>query len=345
MKKHRLIALVILLVATIFTGCTKVQNTNKYKYKDTDKINVVATIFPQYDFVRQIAGDKVELTMLLSPGAESHSYEPTPQDIIKIQNCDIFIYVGGESDKWIDEILSSMDTSEMKIISLMDYVEVVEEEIIEGMEDDHDHGHNQDKDDSHHDDHDHNEEHEDEEHHENHVIEYDEHVWTSPKNTMKIVENITKILVQVDPDNQKVYKENLNKYIYKLEQLNMEFETIVSNASNKTIIFGDRFPFRYLTNEYGLDYYAAFPGCSTETEPSAATVSFLIDKVKSDKLPVVFHIEFSNEKIANVISESTGAKKLLLHSCHNISKTDFNNGTTYLDLMSQTAKQLKEALQ
>ncbi|MDR0759057.1 MAG: metal ABC transporter substrate-binding protein [Treponema sp.] len=287
--------------------------------KPNGKINVVATIFPPYDFVREIAGDRVNLTMLLSPGAESHSYEPSPQDIINVQNSDIFIYVGGESDAWVEQILESMDTSRMAIITLMDCVEVVEEVVVEGMQ-------------------------EEEEEEEAEGPEYDEHVWTAPNNAKLIVQKIAEVLKQRDAPNAAAYEENTRSYLAKLTDLDASFRNVMGGAQRKTLVFGDRFPFRYFADSYGLDYFAAFPGCSTETECSAATVAFLIDKVKTEKIPVVFHIELSNEKIADTICEETGAKKLLLHAVHNISKRDFDRGANYYDLMSQNVQNLREAL-
>jgi zinc transport system substrate-binding protein len=284
--------------------------------KADGKINVVTTIFPSYDFVREAAGDKVNLTMLLKPGAESHSYEPSPQDIIKVQNCDVFIYVGGESDAWVERILESMDTKRMEIVTLMDCVEVVEEVIVEGME----------------------------EEEEAEGPEYDEHVWTSPKNAKLIVQKIADVLKQRDPANAAEYEENTTSYLAKLTDLDASFQTIVNGAKRKTFVFGDRFPFRYFADVYGLEYFASFPGCSTETECSAATIAFLVDKVRAEKIPVVFHIELSNEKIADTICEETGAKKLLLHAVHNISQRDFDRGANYYDLMSQNVQNLREAL-
>jgi zinc transport system substrate-binding protein len=281
------------------------------------KINVVATIFPPYDFVREIAGDRVNLTMLLPPGAESHSFEPTPRDIITVQNCDVFIYVGGESDAWVERILESMDTNRMEIITLMDCVEVVEEIVVEGMQ---------------------------EEEEEAEGPEYDEHVWTSPKNAKLIVQKIAGVLEQRDAPNATAYEDNAGSYLAKLTVLDAAFQNMVEGAKRKTFVFGDRFPFRYFADAYGLDYFAAFPGCSTETECSAATVAFLVDKVKAEKIPVVFHIELSNEKIADILCEETGAKKLLLHAVHNISKRDFDRGANYHDLMFQNVQNLKEAL-
>jgi zinc transport system substrate-binding protein len=284
---------------------------------DPGKITVTATIFPPFDFVRAIAGDRVNLSMLLPPASESHSFEPTPRDIITVQNSDVFIYVGGDSDAWVERILGSMDTSAMTIVSLMDIVDVVEEEVVEGME----------------------EEAEEEE------AAYDEHVWTSPQNAALIVGAIADTLCGVDAANAEFYRRNADAYISEINGVDAAFQAEVDNAVRKTIVFGDRFPFRYFAERYGLSYFAAFPGCSTETEASAATVAFLIDKIRAEKIPVVFHIELGNERMADTIAEETGAEKLLLHACHNISKRDFEGGVTYVDLMKQNVDNLRRALQ
>lgn len=309
----------LILVATLCACGNKENSVSKAQSGSDGKISVVTTIFPPYDFARQVGGDNVDLTMLLKPGTESHNYDPTPQDIIKIQNCDLFIYVGGESDEWVKDILESDNSKPKKIIALIDCVDAVEEEIVEGMED-------KDEDDD------------------SHKIEYDEHVWTSPKNAIIISKKISSALIELDKDNAKTYEKNTTEYSQKLSLLDSKFQNIVDNAKRKTIIFGDRFPMRYFADEYGLKYYAAFPGCSSETEPSAATVSFLIDKVKAEKIPVVFSIEFSNGKVADTICEDTRAKKLTFHSCHNVTQEQFDSGVTYIDLMNQNAENIKEAL-
>ncbi len=340
MKKMISFLIAAAMVAVLLSGCGKAEepSSSSAAGKDgaADKVSIVSTIFTPYDFARQIAGDKAEVTMLLPPASESHSYEPTPQDVIKIQNCDMFLYVGGESDVWVNEVLESMDTSNMTIVTLMDCVEVVEEEIVEGMEDD-EHEHEE-------------EEHAEgeEEHSESEAeeeAEYDEHVWTSPKNAERIVQKISDALCSADAANAAYYKQNTTAYLVQLEELDTAFQEVVDNAARKTIVLGDRFPFRYLADAYGLDYFAAFPGCSTETEASAATVAFLIDKIKDEKIPVIFHIELSNQRMAGTIAEATGAKVLELHACHNITKEDFENGMTYLDLMKRNVDALKEALE
>ncbi len=324
MKKFISFFIALILIISTITACSQNKaDPIKQSSQDTgDKLNIVTTIFPQYDFARQITKDKAEITMLLAPGVESHSYEPTPQDIIKIQKSDVFIYVGGESDEWVKEILESIDTSKMAVINLMDCVEPVKEEIVEGMEEEKD------------------EEHKDGEE----EIEYDEHIWTSPRNAMLITNKIAEELSRIDSKNAVEYKKNAADYIKELQKLDKDFQSVVNSGKRKTIAFGDRFPFRYFADAYGLSYTAAFPGCSTDTEPSAATIAYIIDKVKNENLPVIYYIEFSNHKVADSISEATGAKAMLLHSCHNVSRKDLEKGVTYLELMRKNVESLKEAL-
>lgn len=316
-KKFIAIILAAIMAFTVFSACDNNPEKADTAKEDT-KLKIVTTIFPQYDFSREIAGDLADLKMLLPPGSESHSFEPTPQDIIDIENCDIFIYTGGESDSWVDTILESIDAPDMKVIALLDVCDAVTEEIVEGME------------------------HEEDDH--SGSPEYDEHVWTSPKNAITIVEAIAEAFAQADAENAEVYSNNSSSYIEKLKLLDEEFREITDNAPIHTLIFGDRFPFRYFTDEYGLEYYAAFPGCSTETGASAQTVAFLIDTVKEKGIPVVLYIEFSNRRMADTIAEATGARALQLHSCHSVSPEDMENGASYLTLMKQNAENLKEAL-
>jgi len=308
--------LLVALISAVFTlnGCRQ----NRNVVRQEGKINVTATIFPAYDFVRQIAGDKVNLTMLLSPGAESHSFEPSPRDIITIQTSDVFVFVGGDSDMWIERILQSMDTEHMSIFAMIDFVDLVE-----GVACDHDH---------------------DDPAHICGDVEYDEHIWTSPRNVIMIVREIAELLCEVDPVNADFYNENTLAYIEELEKLDAAFTEVAAGAKRNTIVFGDRFPFRYFADAYDLEWHAAFPGCSTETEPSAATVAFLINKIRAQRIPVVFHIELSNERMANTISGETGAKKLMLHSVHNITRRDFDAGLGYLELMRRNVEALREAL-
>ena len=339
--KKRLMALLLL------TGCAGSAKETADS-TENEKLSAVATIFPQYDFLRAIGGDHLDLHMLLSPGAESHSFEPTPGDMITVSECDLFVYVGGDSDAWVETILDSVDTSNKEVVTLMDCVDTVAEETVEGMET-HGHAHDHEDEDAHdHEDEDadHEDTHDEASHdhaHESHG-EQDEHVWTSPKNAMRIVQKLCDSLCRLDPEHADEYQANTASYLASLASLDEEFADVTANASRHTIVFGDRFPFRYFADAYGLDYYAAFPGCSSESEASAKTLSFLIDKIKEEQIPVVFHTELSNEQMTDSICEATGAKKLLLHSCHNVSKDDFESGATYLSLMEQNVSALKEAL-
>ena len=347
-----------------------------------DPIKVVTTNFPGYDFVRAVGGNLVQIKMLLPPGAESHSFEPTPKDMIEIQGADLFVATGGENEEWVERILESFGKSAPKTVRMIEMVDAVPEKIVEGMEHDHDHDHDRHDDHDHdrhddhdhdrhddhdhdrhddhdhdthddhddhdvHDDHDHNDHdhdaHDDHDDHD-HEIELDEHVWTSPRNAILIVNKLSKILSELDPANADAYARNAEAYNAKLADLDKEYEDLVASAVRKTIIVGDRFPLRYLADAYGLSYYAAFTGCSTDTEASAGTIAFLIDEVREHQIPVVFYIEFSNQKIANAIAEATGAKTREIHSAHNVSKQDFESGVTYYDLMKKNLIVLKEAL-
>lgn len=484
-----------------------------------EPLKVVTTIFPPYDFVRQIAGDLVDVTMLLKPGSESHSYEPSPQDIIAIQESDVFVHAGGDGDAWVEQILSSMDTGST-VLTMTHMVDTVEEEIVEGMEHSHgedghsheeeafdpakvydrsltewtgawkslapyvadgsldsyiqsgadtaevsfdeqktgtmtrwatddfdtftvagdkvyldtgdatysgayqsegyailetengasvwyqysladgaqgmpkyiifnDHGygtspegeHTDEHADEHAHDHDHGVAHTHfrygdtsleelvnaqgwnpffvdasatvqdildtltgHSHSHDHAHE-DEHVWTSPRNAITIVKALADTLSSLDSENAATYQANADAYIQELEALDKAFADVVADAARHTLVFGDRFPFRYLVDAYGLDYYAAFTGCSTNADASASTIAFLIDKVRDESIPVVFKIELSNGQIAQTIAESTNAKVLELNSAHNLPKSDFDAGVTYLDVMYKNVDQLKEALQ
>ena len=350
MKKRRVRDFLLagsLILGMMLTGCgmsgqQTEQNGGKEQNKvENEKISVVATIFPQYDFVRQIAGDNVELKMLLKPGEETHSYEPTPQDIIAIQNSDLFIYVGGENDAWVEDILESMPDNGRKTLKLVDCVDTVEEEHVEGMKEER--GHDHDEDDAEHE--------EDEADHEEHgqeethsVHEIDEHVWTSPLNAIKIVEQIKEELCEIDPENTSDYEENAEAYVAQLNELDREFQDVVDHSKRKLMIFGDRFPFRYFAEEYGLDYYAAFSGCASDTEPSAATMAFLINKVRDENIKTVLKMELSNENIAKAIAEATNADVKEFYSCHNLTAEQFADGETYLSLMEKNVETLREVL-
>ena len=290
-------------------------------------VKIVATVFPAYDFARQIAGDDGNVTLLIPPGSEAHSYEPTPQDIIRIQNCDLLVCNGGESEAWLDEILGGMGT-EIPTVVMLDCVDALTEEDKDGMQV---HEHHE-----HHDhDHDH-DEHEDE--------EYDEHVWTSPVNAQLICRAISAALCQADPAHASDYTARCVDYCAELQELDADFRCVIANAKRHTLIFADRFPVRYFVEEYGLDYFAAFPGCADDTEPSARTVAFLIDRVREEQAPAVLYIEFSNQKMADIVCEDTGCEKLLFNSCHNVTADQLRGGVTYLELMRGNLETVKEAL-
>lgn len=280
------------------------------KQVKNEKTKIVTTNFPCYDFVRAITKDvdNIEVDMLVTPGSEIHDYEPTPKDIINIKKSKLFVYTGGESDNWVKKIIKENNN-----VKIMDLVDLKKEELVEGMEG------------------------EDEE-------EYDEHVWTSPKNAIKIIDKLKEKIIKIDNKNKNEYEKNAEEYIKKIKEIDKEIENIVETSKRKTIVFADRFPFRYFTDEYGLEYYAAFKGCSESTEASSKTITFLIKKIKEEKIPVVFHIELSNKKIAKVISKETNTKILELNSAHNISKKDFEKGITYVDIMKKNIESLREAL-
>lgn len=308
----------IFITAFSFSSCSSDKENVK---KDSSKISVVTTIFPYYDFTRSIAGDKAEIKLLLSPGSEPHSYEPSPSDIVAIENCDVFIYNGGESDEWVEGVLESIENKNMKVMRMMDYVDLLYEQNVDHDEHNHEH-----------------------EEHDEHGEEYDEHIWTSIRNAVKLTDAIYDELSSCDFANKEIYTKNRDTYINKLQTLDLEISEIVSNAKRKTVVFGDRFPFLYFVTDYSLDYECAFPGCSSETEPSISTVTHMIDFTRKSQIPVVFYLEFSNGKVAKLISEDTGAKTICFSSCHNVTKDEFADGASYISLMEQNADALKEAL-
>ena len=290
---------------------------------DTGKISIVTTIFPYYDFSKNIAGDKAEITLLLSPGSEPHSYEPSPSDIVAVENCDIFIYNGGQSDEWVESVLKSTQNDKMKILKMIDYVTLLEEH---SSEHNHDHAH------------------ENEEIEHSHGQGYDEHIWTSIKNAKILSSVIAETLSEIDEVNSSYYSEKENNYINNLDRLDKDFTNTVNNGERDVLVFGDRFPFLYFATDYNLHYEAAFPGCSSKTEPNISTVTHMVDFVREEDIPVVFYLEFSNGKTAKLIAEDTGAKTMQFSSCHNVTKEQFENEVSYISLMEQNLKALKEAL-
>lgn len=309
MKKKSLLILVTILITVSLCSCSGGENK-----KTDDKINVVAVSFIQYDFVSQIAKDKAEVKMLISPGAEVHTYEPGPMDVANIINCDLLVRNGGESETWLDLLIK--DFENIACVKFMD----VTQNMCSTHKD-----HDSDSPDG-------------------HSHELDEHVWTSPKNAVLIANAICSALVEIDKDNQEFYKENTRIFVEKLKKLDDDFSQMVENAARQIIVVGDRFPFLYLANTYNLEYYAAFSGCASNTEPIASDILKLINVVENQDIPVVFKIEFSNGSVANSIADRTNADVLLLHSCHNVTKEEFENGANYISLMNQNLENLREAL-
>lgn len=313
-----------------------VLNREKFEQK---KYSVVSTSFPGYDFARAVTKNtNISAKMLVKPGAETHTYEPTPQDIIDIKNADMFVYVGGDSDTWVEKILKDVDTKKTHVVKLVDLVSTVEEEIVEGMEDEDEHDHDHDHADHDH-KHDHDHDHESHEHKHDHDEEeegpeIDEHVWTSPKKAMEIVKKIAEVASEIDAEEKTKINDNAEKYVAEIAQVDKDLHQAIDGKISE-IVVADRFPFRYFADEFGLKYAAAFSGCSEQTEASAKTISFLIDKVKQDKIKKIYKIELSNVKIAETVSKDTGAEVLELHSAHNVTAEDFSKGVTYVDLMKR----------
>ena len=279
---------------------------------DDGKLQVISTVFAPYDFAREVGGVRVNAQMLVPPGTETHAYEPTARDLIAVQNCDVFIYVGGESDAWVQTLLDAIDTDGVQLVTLMDCVELLPEE----HEHDHDHGESV----------------------------YDEHVWTSPANAVRITEKIAAALKTADPDGAGVYDQNSADYVQKLHELDGAFSAVVAQSKRQTLVMADRFPLRYFAEQYGLSYHAAFAGCAHESEPSAATVAALIDTVKAQDIPVVLMLELSSGRMAQTVSDETGAAVRTFHACHNVTSAEMEAGATYLSLMYQNCDVLKEAL-
>ena len=349
MKKFLSAVVAAFLALGSLTAC------NSAGAKGNGKLQIVTTIFPEYDWVMNVLGDKAsgaDVTMLLDNGVDLHSFQPTAADIMKISSCDLFIYVGGESDEWVEDALKEAVNKDMVVINLMDELgdAVKEEELVEGMqgEDEEEHDHDDHDEDHDHEDHEeHDEDHEHEHHHEEGEVEYDEHVWLSLRNAQVLVKSISEALQKIDAGNAEAYKKNADSYIESLKSLDADYKAAVDAASNKTILFGDRFPFRYMVDDYGLTYYAAFVGCSAETEASFETITFLSKKVDELSLPAVLTIEGKDKRVAETIIENTASKNqkvLTLDSMQSVSSNDIKNGTTYLSIMESNLSVLKEAL-
>lgn len=284
-----------------------------------DGLRIVCTAFPQYDYVKNILGTDEGVTLLIDDGADLHSYEPTATDIIEISSADLFIYIGGTSDEWVDGALKSANSETLKRVALMDIVETYDVDYVAGMEKEHSHNHEG-------------------EH------EKDEHIWLSLRNSAKITQTLCDMICEIDSANAEKYKANAENYINSLNELDSEYKSVIESAKRKTLLFADRFPFRYLVEDYSLEYHAAFSGCSSESEASFQTMAFLIDKTKELNLPAVITIEGSDGSIAEMICKETGAKAVTLDSCQSVSSADIENGTSYINIMKNNLEILREAL-
>lgn len=321
MKKILALLLALWIPAAVLSGCAPQDDSAA-----SNKLNIVTTIFPAYDWVREILGDetdRAEITTLLDSGVDLHSYQPTVDDIVKISDCDLFLYVGGDSDGWVDDALKNAPNKDRKVIRLLDVLgdSAKAEETVEGMQEE-EHGHEEE-------------------------AEYDEHIWLSLKNAQVLVAAISETLQESDPARKDTYAANAAAYAEKLSALDGEYRAAVDSGKYKTLLFGDRFPFRYLADDYGLDYYAAFPGCSAETEASFETVSFLAGKMDALGLPCVLTIEGTQHKIAETVVQNTAQKNqqiLTMDSMQAVTANDASSGVSYLSIMEKNLSVLKKAL-
>ncbi len=338
MKKNKLLAVItaIILCVGMLTGCGETAPDTGAE-KGAEKVKIVCTTVPQYDWAREIIGENTEqfeLTLLLDRGVDLHSYQPTAEDIARIGLADIFIYVGGESEAWVEDALKEAANEDMKVINLLDTLggAVKEEEIVPGMQAEHDHEEEEEGEEGH--------------HHEGEA-EYDEHVWLSLKNAEIFVEAIAGTIQIAEPENAERYLENSKAYGEQLDQLDQQYRQVVQSARFDTVLFGDRFPFRYLTDDYDINYYAAFAGCSAETEASFETITFLSEKIDELELGSILVIESSDQKIAETINQNTDNKDkkiLVMNSLQSVTGTDIKNGFTYIKAMQDNLEVLKAAL-
>ena len=317
MRKRFLALLLAGAVVLGLCGCTPVE-------EDSGKLSVVCSLFPYYDFVRVIGGEWVEPRLLVAAGREAHSFEPTPMDVIRVSRADVFVYNGGEGEQWVDEILDSAGENIPTVLRMMDYADTLTEEPLAGHDDaDHDHA-----------DHD----------HDSDDIEYDEHIWTSPVQAMKLCGAICDALCAADPAHATAYRSNLQEYLGQLAELDAAFRQVCGEKKRSLLVFGDRFPLLYFCREYGLDYRAAFHGCSSDTEPSLYTLKFLIDKVNEQDIPVVYALELSSRKVADAIAQTTGATVETFYSCQTVSQADWAAGEGYVSLMRRNVTALREGI-
>ena len=354
MKKNIAFLVTVMFIFTfIIVIISAISNTNN---KNNEKIQIVATLFPQYDFAKKVGGDKVDVTLLLPPGSESHTYEPTPKDMVNINNSKLFIYTGKEMEPWADKIISGVKNS-VNVLDLSTTVKLINSE---EFEEEHNLEHNEDEEtiyeefeNEHSNKHRHEyegqegqEEQENEhEHEQNHNHEYDPHIWLNPQYAIKMVESIKDELCKIDPQNSNYYTTNANLYIQEIRQLDLEFDETVNSAKTNKIAFGGAFAYAYFIERYNLEFISAYDACGENIEPSTSKIKEVIDYINSNKLPVIFYKEYTNGNIAKTISESTGAKMLVFNTVHNVSKDEINNNASYVSIMKQNLENLKIALE
>lgn len=316
-----------LLLAMIIVACGIVilkGNKKNIKENDTNEINIVVSNFASYDFLRAIVGNNnnVNIKFILGPGKDSHSYEPTAQDLIDIQNADLFVYIGGKMEEWALKVLDSMNDEKLNAFCIANDVELAEEKEIDGVE-------------------------EHEEEHEHEAGAFDEHIWTSPKNAKLMVKSLCSEIIKIDEKNADIYNKNAEEYIKEIERVDTELKNVVDNKVRDRLIFGDKMPMQYFIDYYGLNVSAAFSGCSTDAEPSGKTIAYLIKVAKEEKIPVILYIELNTGKVAKTIASEVGdnCKAMKIQTLHNVEKNDFENGETWVTLMERNVEVLKEALQ
>ena len=312
-KKFFSLCLIVSIISILFSGCSFQSNTNS-----NNKIKVTASLFPQYDFAKQIAKDKAEVTLLLPPGTESHTFDPSPIDILNISNSDIFLYTGEEMEPWASKIINSIENNDLTICDVSSGIDL--KKTID------------------------NDEHDDHEHEEHHTHNYDPHIWLDPTLAVKMVDNITSSFCSKDPSNSEFYKNNAESYKNDLLNLDNKFKTMIDSSKRKSIVFAGRFAHLYFIERYGLKYISAFDSCSTESEPSVKKISDIVNFINKNHIPVIYYEEFSEPKIANSISEQTGTQSLKFSTLHNVTREQLENNSTYIDLMLENFENLRQGL-
>lgn len=319
MNLKKIISAILLVIILITCMYFTFKTNERQKYKQNDKPTVVVTTFSAYDFVKNIAGDTVNLVFLLGPGVDSHGYEPGAKDIMQIENADMFIYVGGTLEPWSTKVIESLE-SDVKTVRLIDSIDLKEEIKIDGAQEEHEH------------------------HEEIDEREYDEHIWTSPENAIKMINFINGNLKELKNENEALYDQNASAYIKEINKLQEDIQEVVKTSKRKRLVFGDKMPMQYFIEEFGLEVSAAFAGCAEETVPTSGTIAYLVDLIKDEKIPVVLYTEMNEGKVAKTLADETGAKTRRIQTLHNISKQDFEKGETYVSLMRRNIEVLKEAL-